>query len=146
MAPSHVWGAVCGEAAGRIAELAEPVLKKTGANDFYNPDVSADDGDITDGTGWNIRGTSAPRSFDMSRRRSAMDVMGVQRQFVFPSFALFAVHLYVGNEATHRDRYGLTLPEDEIRSLGLAGITEYNDWVVRESGRDPEHIRPVAYV
>jgi hypothetical protein len=69
MTPSHLWGDVFGEAAGRIAELAEPVLKKTGANDFYNPDVSADDEDITDGNVWNIRGTRAPGAFDMSRRR-----------------------------------------------------------------------------
>jgi predicted TIM-barrel fold metal-dependent hydrolase len=146
MTPSHLWGDVFGEAAARIAELAEPVLKKTGANDFYNPDVSADDEDITDGNVWNIRGTRAPGAFDMSRRRSVMDVMGVQRQFVFPSFALFAVHLYVGNEAMHRDRYGLTLPEEEIRALGLAGVNEYNEWVVRESAKDPERIRPVAYL
>jgi hypothetical protein len=146
MTPSHLWGDVFGEAAARIAELAEPVLKKTGANDFYNPDVAADDEDITDENVWNIRGTRAPGAFDMGRRGSVMDVMGVQRQFVFPSFALFAVHLYVGNEAMHRDRYGLTLPEDEIRALGLAGVNEYNEWVVRESTKAPERIRPVAYL
>src|ERR1700724_974295 len=74
-----------GEAAGRIAELAEPVLEKTGANDFYNPDVLGDHEDITDENVWKIRGTRAPGAFDMSRRRSVMDAMGVQRQFVFPS-------------------------------------------------------------
>ena len=73
----------------------------------------------------------------MSRRLSVMDVMGVQRQFVFPSFALLPCILYVGNESTHRDRYGLTLPEEEIRALGLAGINEYNDWVVRGSRHRP---------
>jgi predicted TIM-barrel fold metal-dependent hydrolase len=146
MTPSHLWGDVFGEAAARIAELAEPVLKKTGANDFYNPAISSDNEDITDDNVWNIRGSRAPGAFDMARRLAVMDVMGVQRQFVFPSFALFAVHLYVGNESTHRDRYGLTLPEDEIRALGRAGIDEYNDWVVRESAKDPERIRPVAYI
>jgi hypothetical protein len=63
---------------------------------------------------------------------------------VCPSFALFANHLYAGSEATHRDRYGLDMPEAEIRKLGAAGIEEYNEWVVRESHRDPERIRPVA--
>src|ERR1700754_4148362 len=48
MTPSHLWGDVFGDSAGRIAELAEPVLKKTGANDFYNPDVLSDHEDITD--------------------------------------------------------------------------------------------------
>jgi hypothetical protein len=56
MTPSHLWGDVFGEAAGRIAELAEPVLKKTGANDFYNPDVSADDADT-----YGTSGALAPR-------------------------------------------------------------------------------------
>lgn len=146
MTPSHLWGEVFGEAAGRIAELAVPVLKKTGANDFYNPDVSGDVEDITEENAWHIRGSRAPGAFDMSRRLSVMDVMGIQRQFVFPSFALFANHLYAGSEATHRDRYGLDMPEGEIRKLGAAGIDEYNAWVVRESHRDPERIRPVAYV
>jgi predicted TIM-barrel fold metal-dependent hydrolase len=146
MTPSHLWGDVFGEAAARIAELAVPVLKKTGANDFYNPEVSGDVEDITDENAWQIRGTRAPGAFDMSRRIAVMDVMGIQRQFVFPSFALFANHLYAGNEAMHRDRYGLTLPEAEIRALGYAGIDEYNDWVVRESAKEPERIRPVAYI
>jgi predicted TIM-barrel fold metal-dependent hydrolase len=146
MTPSHLWGDVFGPAAGRIAELAVPVLKKTGANDFYNPDVHGDVEAINEENAWNIRGSRAPGAFDMSRRLAVMDVMGIQRQFIFPSFALFANHLYAGNEAMHRDRYGLTMPEDEIRKLGLEGINEYNDWVVRESQKDPERIRPVAYV
>src|ERR1700739_1190078 len=90
MTPSHLWGDVFGEAAARIAELAEPVLKKTGANDFYNPDVSADDQDITDESVWNIRGTRAPGAFDMNRRRSVMDVMGGKGHLVSPSSRVFA--------------------------------------------------------
>src|SRR5580704_5705800 len=82
----------------------------------------------------------------MDRRIGVMDVMGVRRQFVFPSFALFANHLWTGNEAMLRDRYGLTLPEDEIRALGLAGIEEYNAWVIRQSALDPDRVRPVAYL
>jgi predicted TIM-barrel fold metal-dependent hydrolase len=146
MTPSHLWGDVFGEAAGRISELALPVLQKTGANDFYNPDLVGDVQEITDENVWTIRGSSAPGAFDMNRRLKVMDVMGIQRQFVFPSFALFAVHLYIGSEATHRDRYGLTLPEAEIRALGKAGIDEYNEWVIRESALDPERVRPVAYI
>ncbi|MER6176157.1 amidohydrolase family protein [Streptosporangium sp. NPDC001681] len=146
MTPSHLWGEVFGEAAARISELALPVLKKTGANDFYNPTLAADVEEITDENVWNIRGSRAPGAFDMSRRVAVMDVMGVARQFVFPSFALFANHLYTGTEATHRDRYQLTLPEAEIRALGLAGINEYNEWVVRQSQVEPERIRPVAYI
>jgi predicted TIM-barrel fold metal-dependent hydrolase len=146
MTPSHLWGDVFGEAAGRIAELAVPVLKKTGANDFYNPDVSADNTEVTEENAWTIRGTRAPGAFDMGRRLSVMDVMGVKRQLVFPSFALFANHLWTGNEAMLRDRYGLTLPEAEIRALGRAGVEEYNAWVVRESQLDPDRVRPVAYL
>ncbi|MEV8517654.1 amidohydrolase family protein [Dactylosporangium sp. NPDC051484] len=146
MAPSHLWGEVFGEAAGRIAGLAIPVLKKTGANDFYNPDVCADDAEANEHNVWNIRGTRAPGSFDMSRRLEVMNIMGIKRQLVFPSFALFAVHLYQGNEAMLRDRYGLTLPEEEIRALGLAGMNEYNDWAVRMTALDADRIRPVAYV
>jgi len=34
MAPSHLWGHMFGEAAARVAELAERVLKKTCAIDY----------------------------------------------------------------------------------------------------------------
>src|ERR1700720_2966888 len=40
MTPSHLWGDVFGEAAGRLAELAEPGVYKTGANDSFNPHAS----------------------------------------------------------------------------------------------------------
>jgi predicted TIM-barrel fold metal-dependent hydrolase len=146
MAPSHLWGEIFGDAAARIATLSEPVLKKTGANDFFNPDVFGDVEEITEANVWNIRGTRAPGAFDMSRRLAVMDVMGIQRQLVFPSYALFANHLYVGNEAKLRDHFKLTLPEAEIRELGLAGLAEYNEWVVRESQVAPGRIRPVAYL
>src|ERR1700756_4764770 len=77
MTPSHLWGDVFGPAAGRIAELAVPVLKKTGANDFYNPDVHGDVEAINEENAWNIRGSRAPGAFDMSRRLAVMDVMGI---------------------------------------------------------------------
>jgi hypothetical protein len=37
MTPTHFWGDIFGPAAGELAELAVPLFKKTGGNDFYNP-------------------------------------------------------------------------------------------------------------
>jgi hypothetical protein len=56
--------------------------EKTGANDFYNPNVSADDEDMTDENVWNIRGhlaTSYCFSTDYPRIEGGTDI---KRKFV----------------------------------------------------------------
>ena len=60
MAPSHLWGQIFGPSGRRIAELTEPMLKKLGGNNIYNPDLKDDSADITHDNVWHIRGTGAP--------------------------------------------------------------------------------------
>ena len=146
MTPSHLWGDVFGEAAGRIAELAAPMLQKAGGNDYHNPAVSHDSEPINHENVWNIRGVRAPGAFDISRRLEVMDVMGVRRQLLFPSYAIFANHFLTGNDEVIRGQYGIDLPEDEVRQLGLDGLSEYNEWAIRSTKIDPDRIRAVAYV
>jgi predicted TIM-barrel fold metal-dependent hydrolase len=146
MAPSHLWGKVFGPSGGRIAELTEPMLKKLGGNNLYNPDLSGDSAEITYDNVWQIRGTGAPAAFDFDRRLAVMDAMGIARQLVFPTFALTASLLVTGTEHTLRVQLGLTLPEGELRELGRRGIEEYNDWVIRATRRNPDRLRGVAYV
>src|SRR5271156_4630788 len=128
MAPLQAWGPMFGEAAGRIAELMVPFMKKAGANDFYNPDLEGDVEEITEEHVWHIRGTRAPSAFDFSRRLEVLDVMGIDKQLVFPSYGLMASAFMVGNEHTLRQLFELTLPEPELRALGRAGMAEYNEW------------------
>jgi predicted TIM-barrel fold metal-dependent hydrolase len=146
LAPSHLWGDVFGEAAGRIAELTEPYLRASSFGHLHNPNVVSDDGTISGANVWAVRGSSAPGAYNMRRRQQVMEMMGVQRQFVFPSFALLAQRLYLDEEVTRAAGFELPLTRSEIRELGLAGMGEYNEWAVRESVRNPERLRPVACV
>lgn len=146
MVPSHLWGEVFGPAAGRIAVLAEPFMQKTGANDFSNPTFPGDIAEITYDNVWNIRGTKAPGASDFTRRVAVMDLMGVKRQLVFPSYALIAEQFLDGNDFVLRDQVETNLPVPELRALGRAGLDEYNEWAVGVAQLDPDRIRPVAYL
>ena len=146
MAPSHFWGPLFGAASGEIAERIEQSLKMQRGNDFYAPDLRADCAEITQQSVWFQKGTSAPGAFDFSRRLEVMNEMGITRQLVFPSFAIFASMLMVGNEHTVRNFLGLTGSAEEIRELGRAGLAEYNTWAAATTTRYPGRLRCVAYL
>jgi predicted TIM-barrel fold metal-dependent hydrolase len=146
MAPSHMWGTIFGPNGGRIAELAEPMLRKLGDNKIFNPDRARDELDISHENVWNVRGTDAPGAFDFNRRLAVMDKMGIKRQLIFPTFALTASGFATGHERKLRVQLGLTQPTEEIHELGRAGVREYNEWVLRATKFDPDRLRAVAYV
>jgi hypothetical protein len=146
MAPSHFWGPPFGAASGEIAERIEESLKMQRGNDFYAPDLREDCAEITQEAVWFRKGTSAPGAFDFKRRLEVLDEMGVTRQLVFPSFAIFASMLMVGNEHTVRNFLGLKGSAEEIHQLGRAGLEEYNNWAAATTTRYPDRMRCVAYL
>ena len=135
MAPAHFWGPLFGPASGQIADGILESLKMQRGNDFYAPTLTADAAAITNESVWFTKGTSAPGAFDFQRRLEVMDQMGISRQLVFPSYAIFASMLMVGNEATVRDFLGLTGTAQEIHELGKAGLAEYNAWAAATTSR-----------
>jgi predicted TIM-barrel fold metal-dependent hydrolase len=146
MAPAHFWGPLFGPASGQIADGILESLKMQRGNDFYAPTLTADAAAITHESVWFTKGTSAPGAFDFQRRLEVMDQMGISRQLVFPSYAIFASMLMVGNEATVRDFLGLTGTAQEIHELGKAGLAEYNAWAAATTSRNPDRLRCVAYI
>jgi hypothetical protein len=146
MAPAHFWGPLFGAASGEIADRILESLKMQRGNDFYAPNLTADAAAITRESVWFTKGTSAPGAFDFERRLEVMDQMGISRQLVFPSYAIFASMLMVGNEATVRDFLGLAGTAAEIRELGKTGLAEYNDWAAATTRRHPDRLRCVAYI
>jgi predicted TIM-barrel fold metal-dependent hydrolase len=147
MAPSHLWGDLFGEKSGEIGERLEEALRQQPVNDFLNPSLLADDVDITDDSVWTRKGTSAPGAFDFERRLEVLDTMGVARQLVFPSYAIFACMLMVGSEFTLRKFLHLVDgTEEEIRALGRAGLDEYNARVTATTARHPDRLRCVGYI
>jgi predicted TIM-barrel fold metal-dependent hydrolase len=146
MAPSHLWGTIFGEAAGQIAVLVEPLIRAGGGNDLYNPEFSEDVTELNDDNVWNVRGIKAPGAFDFSRRTDVLDVMGLERQMIFPSYGLCAVQL-MQEHSMMRDAIGDTgMSTEQLAQLGRKGLKEYNDWAVRTTKIDSDRLRPVAYL
>jgi hypothetical protein len=146
MTPAHFWGPLFGTASGEIAARIEESLKMQRGNDFYAPGLTADSMEITQETVWSKKGTSAPGAFDFKRRLEVMDHMGISRQLVFPSYAIFASMLMVDNEHTIRNFLGLTGTAGEIHELGKAGLDEYSNWAAATTALYPDRMRCVAYI
>jgi predicted TIM-barrel fold metal-dependent hydrolase len=148
MAPMHVWGDVFGPAAGLMSDVLAGFIEEQGNDPFglYRPELRADDVEITSQSVWNIRGPGAPSAADFTRRLEVLDVMGIDKQLLFPSFAILASVMSTAAESFLRGKWGLTLPIEEIRALGRGAIADYNDWSARVTAMAPDRLRPVGYV
>jgi predicted TIM-barrel fold metal-dependent hydrolase len=143
MTPLHKWAETFGDHAGRVAELLEPAMSRFGPSDnnFYRPGLD-DTEPITEQSVWHQRGPAAPGAFDMSRRLSVMDVMHTERQLIFPSGAITAYGAMLGGELRDTFLSGLDYASYAPAILGF--VNEYNDWVVRETRKNPARLRLVA--
>jgi len=86
----------------------------------------------------------------MRRRLQVLDLMGVRRQLIFPSFGLWGQMLSTGadgggavSKGMH-SHLGKGMTADEARALGFAGIDEHNEWAVRATALNPDRLRPVG--
>ena len=141
-APPHLWGEVFGPMAGRLAPVCEPFAEKMGEGYMVKPELRGDDAPLTAESVWSVRNTGAPGAFDMRRRLEAMDLMGIRRQLVFPSYALFAQMLAAGPEGGGAVSNALIsllegLSTEEARRLGFDAIDEYNQWAIDASTPGP---------
>jgi predicted TIM-barrel fold metal-dependent hydrolase len=149
-APPHLWGTVFGPTAARMRPVCEPFAAMMGENYMVLPDLTGDTMPMTLENVWTVRTTGAPGSFDMRRRLEAMDLMGVRRQLIFPSFGLFAQILATGSDGggsiveSMQNLLGGGLTPQEAQRLGWAGIDEHNEWAIRVSALDPDRLRPVG--
>lgn len=147
-APPHLWGEVFGPIAAQLAEVCAPFIAAMGQDYIARPQQAADDAPMTRENVWTLRHTGAPGAFDMRRRLDAMDLMGVRRQLIFPSYGLWGQILSTpqgGGATAAAIRHFLGNPsEAETRQLGFAATDEWNDWCVRAADLDADRLRPVA--
>jgi predicted TIM-barrel fold metal-dependent hydrolase len=149
-APPHLWGEIFGPTAERLATVCAPFIAAMGEDYIARPRQAADDAAMTTENVWTLRHTGAPGAFDMRRRLEALDLMGVRRQLIFPSFGLWGQILSTGPDGggsiaqAMRNLLGEGLSPEESRALGCAGIDEHNDWAVRTTALDPDRLRPVG--
>ena len=147
-APPHLWGEIFGPVAARLAEVCGSFIRAMGEDYIYRPGQAADDAAMTYENVWTQRHTGAPGAFDMHRRLDAMDLMGVRRQLIFPSYGLWGQILATpegGGSIANALRHFLGDPsEAETRELGFAATDEWNDWCVRTTALAPDRLRPVG--
>jgi hypothetical protein len=138
--PIHLWGEAFGAAAGRIAEITDDMMRRLNNTQIIADDLVADAIEVSEESVWSMKGSRAPSAVDLTRRPAVLDQMGIQRQLIFPSFVLVAFFIMEGHLGAELD-----LSPNEARSLGEAGIEEYNNWCLQAASIDPR-IRPVVYV
>jgi predicted TIM-barrel fold metal-dependent hydrolase len=152
-APPHLWAELFGPAAERLAGICAPLIAGLGDGYINRPGQIGDDTPMTLENVWTLRHTGAPGAFDMRRRLEAMDLMGIRRQLIFPSFGLWGQILSTsaggGGGAMSRallDQLCAGLSPGEARELGFAGIDEHNEWAIRATALNPDRLRPVGMV
>jgi predicted TIM-barrel fold metal-dependent hydrolase len=147
-APPHLWGEIFGPVGAQLAQVCGPFIEAMGKDYIARPQQAADDAPMTFENVWTLRHTGAPGAFDMRRRLEAMDLMGVRRQLIFPSYGLWGQILSTpegGGSTAAAIRQFLGDPsESETRALGFAATDEWNDWCVRAAAQDPDRLRPVG--
>jgi predicted TIM-barrel fold metal-dependent hydrolase len=147
-APPHLWGGIFGPVAARLAEVCAPMIRAMGTDYIERPGQAADDAAMTHENVWTLRHTGAPGAFDMARRLEAMDLMGVERQLIFPSYGLWGQILSTpeggGPIAVALQAIMGSIPVEEMRELGFAATDEWNDWAVRTTALAPDRLRPVG--
>ncbi|ATE63191.1 amidohydrolase family protein [Rhizorhabdus dicambivorans] len=146
MVPMHMWADMFGQrAADLVAPLAGGLISRAGANATVRDDIKADDAPIDYDSVWNRKGADTPSAIDLRRRPAVMDMMGVKRQFVFPTFALIGLNLYHNPAAAQV--FGFDPAKVDAREAGQAAIDGYNDWAIDlVKSVDGSRMRPVAVV
>jgi predicted TIM-barrel fold metal-dependent hydrolase len=152
-APPHLWGKVFGPMADRLAGICAPLIAGLGEGYINRPGQAGDTTPMTLENVWTQRHTGAPGAFDMRRRLEAMDLMGIRRQLIFPSFGLWGQILSTaaggGGGAMSKlllDQLCAGMSPGEARELGFAGIDEHNAWAGRATALDPARLRPVGMI
>jgi predicted TIM-barrel fold metal-dependent hydrolase len=109
------WGEVFGEA---TAQLARPFLGNVFFDDTKEPERTAE-------TVWKTKGTGAPGAATPEGRLATMDVMGIERQLIFPQIVLAA-------------------PAWSDHPSAGKVLREYNDAVLRWTKAGKGRLRPTA--
>lgn len=147
-APPHLWGEIFGPVAARLAEVCAPFIKAMGEDYIDRPGQAADDAPMTRENVWTMRHSGAPGAFDMERRLEALDLMGVSRQLIFPSYGLWGQILATpeggGPIAAGLRQFMGDLSVDEAVEIGFAATDEWNDWAARTTALNPDRLRPVG--
>lgn len=150
MIPSHLLEEAFGEPGRMLGELfaaADKLRPDPTATNMHQPDIQ-DVMEIDADNIWKVKGPGAPSAVDFGRRIEVMDVMGIDRQLVFPTTAIAAQIVGGMNDFAFEQRFGgdtsmfgeLSRPEFAERY-----VEAYNKWAIENSSID-DRIRVVGIV
>lgn len=126
MVPTHMWPELFGPAGAVLGPLVEhrPTL-----NTVARPDIVGDAAPITPSSVWEMKGPGAPSAIDLGRRPAVMDVMGVERQLVFPTFALLGMMLAFNPDA--HVNFGYDPAGIDRLAIAREVVAAHNAWAGR---------------
>lgn len=137
MIPSHLLGEVFGEPGemlGKLFDRADELNHDPTATNMSQKVV--DTMAIDEGSIWEVKGPGSPSAIDLSRRVEVLDVMGVEKQLVFPTNAIGAMIVGGMEDVAFQMRFG----GDESMFKGVPRpqfaknfIRAYNEWVIKNA-------------
>lgn len=148
--PGHLLKDSFGESGRMLGDLFESASRAHPDPTPTNPHQPGVVGDVTEidaDTIWSIKGAPAPSAIDLSRRAEVLDVMGIDRQLVFPTAALAALIIGGMNDDAYAARWGadtsmfgdLTRPE-----FAEQFVVDHNAWAIENASIDDGRIRAVG--
>jgi predicted TIM-barrel fold metal-dependent hydrolase len=152
MIPSHLLEDVLGQPGrimGRVFESADKLRPDPTATNMHQTDIVGDMKDIDPEDIWKIKGPSAPSAIDLGRRVEVLDVMGIDRQLVFPTTAIAAMIVGGMNDVAYEMRFGgdMSVFEGVSRpEFAKDFLRAYNEWVKDNAVLADGRIRVVGIV
>jgi len=141
MIPGHLLEDAFGEPGRMLGELfavADKLHPDPSATNMHQPDVQ-DTMTLDPENIWKVKGPPAPSAIDLRRRLEVMDVMGIDRQLVFPTSAIGAMVIGGMTDFGFAQRFGgdasmfgnLSRPQFAERF-----VDAYNNWAIANSDID----------
>jgi predicted TIM-barrel fold metal-dependent hydrolase len=152
MIPSHLLEDVLGQPGrimGKVFESADKLRPDPTATNMHQTDIVGDLKDIDPEDIWKIKGPSAPSAIDLGRRVEVLDVMGIDRQLVFPTTAIAAMIVGGMNDIAYEMRFGGDMSVFEGTSrpqFAKDFLRAYNEWVKDNAVLADGRIRVVGIV
>ena len=150
MIPSHLLGEAFGEPGRMLGELFAVVDKLNPdptATNMHQPSIN-DTMEIDPDNIWKVKGPPAPSAIDLGRRIEVMDVMGIDRQLVFPTAAIGAMVIGGMTDFGFAQRFGgdVSMFGDLSRPpFASRFVRAYHQWAIDNSKID-DRIRTVGIV
>lgn len=135
MIPGHLCGEVFGELGrvlGKAWEAADRLRPNPGVENMWQPAVQ-DTMAIDPQTIWEVKGPPAPSAVDLGRRVEVLDLMGIERQLVFPTSANYAMIIGAMSDVAYAGFFGgdVSMFGDLSRQeFAKRFVRVYNEWVL----------------